>query len=626
MKNVGKFGAKLHDKIKNNFGTVSFKGGWGCGGVVLLCAVCTVHSAQCTAHHSISIGDWRWYWRVQGYYVITVGVYVDILRFVWTELSCGRGREYSFYYDVLKDSMTKRSRLWTLVSFSTGIILISISLILQSKRHFVYSPSILRSTQEVYLIPAIWRGVISNLLLLTSREINDRDYVGYVNDEENTILQYPSGGTGHPVVTRYEFDLTLVGDSEQSSSHHRSAFMWITAQIIDYLQMLDDANVAEVYVSRRVEANPVGALPYYRSNEIPEYSADVTGNDDGSGNLNLRQKSMNISNFNYFLESDVKSGRLPIMDLMDRTGYITSGCAADPGCKRFQILMYIPPPRRQPLYMISSLSSFLKRTNFRNQINLSLEPFPEQRNNIQQISITGISVTGTAALVIANFGYNQAVAMMDMDSTLLVLKCQIKNFLGLPAIEKEPIALNESSTNDYKKLSCGISRSDITYMKAARSYSIFQAASEKLQSLTVVRRKSLLELILSFLYTSTENDYDAARKSLLECEEIILRLHKQKFLSVSSADENILEEHSASKGLKDTVKAQEDTVKNAEDTLDEIHSLCITALKICNTLSSNPDYLFPSYFPFDQQLIMYAPYWFPLLVPILKGIKNLRVT
>ena len=519
--------------------------------------------------------------------------------------------------------MTKRSRFWTLVSFSTGIILISIALILRSKTHFVYSPSKPRSTLE---IPAIWRGVISNLLLLTSREINDRDYVEYVNDEENTILQYPSGGIGHPVVTRYEFDLTLAGDSEHSSSRHRSAFMWITAQIIDDLQMLDDADVAEVYVIRRVEANPVGALPYYRSNEIPEYSADVTGNSDSSGNLYLRQKSMNISNFNYFLESDVKSGRLPIMDLMDKSGYITSSCAADPGCKRFQILIYIPPPRRQPLYMISSLSSFLKRTDFRNQINLPLESFPEQHNNVQQISITGISVTGTAALVIANFGYNQAVAMMDMDSTLHLLKCQIKKILGLSATEKQPIALNESSTNDYKKRSHGISRSDVTYMKAARSYSIFQAASEKLQSLKVVRRKSVLVPILSYMYTSREDDYDIARKSLLECEKIILRLHKEKFPSVSSADDNILEEYSAPKGLKDTVKAKEDTVKNAEDTVDEIYSLCITALKICNTLSSNPDYLFPSYFPFDQQLIMYAPYWFPLLVPILKGIKNLRVT
>ena len=516
--------------------------------------------------------------------------------------------------------MIEKSRIWTLVSFATGIVLISIALILQSKTHFVHSPSKLRPTQEAHLIPAIWRGVISNLLLLTSRKITDRDYVEYVNDEENT-LQYPSAGIGHPVITRYEFDLTLAGDSEQSSSYHRSAFMWITAQIIDDLQMLDDANVAEVYVSRRVEANPVGALPYYRSNELPEYSADVTGNDDGIGNLNQRQKSMNISNFNYVLESDVRSGRLPIMDLMDKTGYITSGCAADPGCKRYQILIYIPPPRRQPLYMISSVSSFLERTDFRNQINLSLEPLPEQQDNVQQTSITGISVTGTEALVVANFGYNQAVAIIDMDSTLRLLKCQIKKFLGLNPTEKVPLAYNESSTNDKKKFSYGI-----TYMKAARSYSIFQAASVKLQSLTLIRRKSVLEMIFSYMYKSRDNEYDTARKSLLECEKMILRLHKEKLLSLSSADDNNLEEDSAQKRLKDTVKEQEDTVKNAEDAVDEIYSLCITALKICNNLSSNPDHLFPSYFPFDQQLIMYAPYWFPLLVPILKGIKNLRMT
>ena len=43
MKNVGKFGAKLHDKIKNNFGT-QVSGVW-----VLLCCVLCVTQQQLTA-------------------------------------------------------------------------------------------------------------------------------------------------------------------------------------------------------------------------------------------------------------------------------------------------------------------------------------------------------------------------------------------------------------------------------------------------------------------------------------------------------------------------------------------------------------------------------------------------
>ena len=531
--------------------------------------------------------------------------------------------------------MKESSRIWTLVSFITGVVLISIALTSQSKLYFVHNLLKEHSSQGSQLTSAIWHGVINDLLKKESSNFSDNEQ--YVNDANNSRDQHPPPELSLPIVTRYEFDLTLAGDSGQVTNHHRNAFMWITAHVINDLQILHDANVAGITISRRVHSNPVGLLPYYRSSGIHKESTDNNANESG-GSLKMHQKSADIGNFNYILESDMNSGRLPIMDLLDETAYMTSECAIDAGCKRFQILMYVPPPRQQPLYMISSLPLFLKLIEFQQEKSTlpkpSVEPSLEQHNAMKQISVTGINISGTAAVVFANFDGSKSTSKHEMESTVRLLRSQIKEFLGLPPsasasasfLEEESSIFNDTDRNGAGKNSDGILSSDITYLKAIRSHSMFQSASLKIKTLTMVHKRTIYELILSYLYAAEETDFDIALNSLSKCEEMVMRLHRErlrgeisKIESKNNADDENPKEYSV---LKDA----DVTVKDTEDTVATIYSSCLTAMNICNTLSVHPDHLFPSYFPLDQRLIMYAPYWVPLLVPIIKGIKNLRTT
>ena len=544
--------------------------------------------------------------------------------------------------------MKESSRIWTLVSFITGVVLISIVLTSQSKLYFVHNLLKEHSSQGSQLTSAIWHGVINDLL---KKESNDlRGNKQYTNDEKNSRHQHPPAGLSLPIVTRYEFDLTLAGDSGQVTDHHRNAFMWITAHLINDLQILNDANVAGISINRRVQSNPVGLLPYYRASGIRKDSTDNNKN-ERSGNLKMHQKSTDNGYFNYILESDLNSGRLPIMDMLDETAYVTSECALDSGCKRFQILMYVPPLLQQPLYMISSLPSSLERIEFQREnsensallessVEPSLEHSVKQPNNMKRISVTGISITGTAAVVIANFNGSESVSKHEMESTVRLLRSQIKEFLGLlpsvpvPAsdsafvLEEESSKFNDTDRNGVKKNSDRILSSDVTYLKAIRSHSMFQSASLKIKTLTMVHKNTIYELIRSYFYAAEETDFDIALNSLRKCEEMVMRLHRERLrgesstiMSKNNIDNKNHKEHSDRMDADITVK---DTVNNTEDTVDKIYSLCLTAMKICNTLSVHPDHLFPSYLPLDQRLIMFAPYWLPLLVPIIKGVKNLR--
>jgi hypothetical protein len=546
--------------------------------------------------------------------------------------------------------MKESSRIWTLVSFITGVVLVSIALTSQSKLYFVHNLLKEHSSHDSQLTSAIWHGVINDLLKKESNHISGNEQ--YANDEKDSRDRHPPAGLSLPFVTRYEFDLTLAGDSGKVTNHHRNAFMWITAHIINDLQILNDANVAGISINRRLHTNPVGLLPYYRSSGKHRDSTDNTKK-GGSLSLKMHQKTTDIGKFNYILESDINSGRLPIMDLMDETSYMTSECALDSGCKRLQILMYVPPLLQQPLYMISSLPSFLERIEFQREnsgnsaplessVESSVEPplehSVEQHNAMNQISVTGISITGTAAVVIANFKGSKSIAKNEMESTVRLLRSQIKDFLGLlpsvpasvPASASDSVLQEESSkfsaTNrkGVGKNSDGILSSDITYLKAIRSHSMFQSASLKLKTLTMVHKKTIYELIQSYFYAAEETDFDIALNSLIKCEEMVMRLHRERL----RGEHNTImsKNNAASKNHKEYSdrKDADVTVKDTEDTVDRIYSLCLISMNICNTLSVHPDHLFPSYFPLDQRLIMYAPYWLPLLVPIIKGIKNLR--
>ena len=553
--------------------------------------------------------------------------------------------------------MKESSRIWTLVSFITGVVLISIALTSQSKIYFVHDLLKEHSSQDSQLTSAIWHGVINDLLKNESNDLSGNEQ--YLDDVKNSRDRHPPAGPSLPIVTRYEFDVTLAGDSGQVTNHHRNAFMWITAHIINDLQILNDANVAGISINRRVHSNPVGLLPYYRPSGIHKDSTDQNKN-DGTGSLKMHQKSTDNGNFNYILESDMNSGRLPIMDLVDETAYMTSECALDSGCKRFQILMYVPPLLQQPLYMISSLPSFLERIEFQREnsgnsalLESSVEPSAEssvepsmehsvehsveQPNAMNHISFTGISITGTAAVVIANFDSGKSISKHEMESTVRLLRSQVKEFLGLPPSvpvpdsasdpafvpEEESSIFSATNRNCVMKNSDGILSSDITYLKATRSHSMFQSASLKIKTLTMVHKRTIYELFQSYFYAAEESDFDIALSSLRKCEEMVMRLHRDRLRGESSTI--MSKNNSDNKNHKEYSdrKDADVTVNDTEDTVDKIYSLCLTAMKICNTLSVHPDHLFPSHFPLDQRLIMYAPYWLPLLVPIIKGIKNL---
>ena len=57
--------------------------------------------------------------------------------------------------------------------------------------------------------------------------------------------------------------------------------------------------------------------------------------------------------------------------------------------------------------------------------------------------------------------------------------------------------------------------------------------------------------------------------------------------------------------------------------LETMHYHCYQAVRLSYQLSIDPNLLPDPFFPLDQQLVMYAPYWIPILVPLAKGCYTL---
>jgi hypothetical protein len=63
-------------------------------------------------------------------------------------------------------------------------------------------------------------------------------------------------------------------------------------------------------------------------------------------------------------------------------------------------------------------------------------------------------------------------------------------------------------------------------------------------------------------------------------------------------------------------------MNNSRIFFNDAYMLVKNGLKIANDLSIDPSILPPLYFPLEQELLIYAPYWVPIIVPLFKGLLS----
>jgi hypothetical protein len=64
------------------------------------------------------------------------------------------------------------------------------------------------------------------------------------------------------------------------------------------------------------------------------------------------------------------------------------------------------------------------------------------------------------------------------------------------------------------------------------------------------------------------------------------------------------------------------TMNNNKINFNNAYILVKNSLQIANSLSVDPSILPPLYFPLEQESLIYAPYWVPIIVPLFKGLLS----
>ena len=382
------------------------------------------------------------------------------------------------------------------------------------------------------------------------------------------------------------------------------------------------------------------------------------------------------SNINYILNGDFKVGRIPIKDILSRHSFIPSRCASDPGCSYIQMIYYVPPTGYNHLHIVKSLASLS------DELQKS-----SPRTLITGLTISGkasiiVSNVDSDIINIANNRHINSLLKLSKEHLREVLGLpQVHHNLRKQHHEAVSDLLkgtNESLNSggirgsssrkcNYADnnglLSRGINPVDILFMRARRLSSLFSSAMAHLSASKEMHLTGYGQIQSSMDALSVDK-YNTAMEMLLLCKQMILlpkgpigsRVKSNADISRSQSNLFCFNSpsaidndpgHEVGRNDNDDSNSESDRsnqhthILNAESrtnsgtgvrvqndstvSLKTLHTLVLKANILAHEICSDPNHLPAVYFPVDQKLVMYAPYWMPIIVPLCKGLYNIII-
>ena len=495
------------------------------------------------------------------------------------------------------ESVAKRNRLKTrtLISFFFGIVALLCGIVIQSHRELCCPNSPRHSILCLNSLSRNWDDVFYDLLRHDILFQIFRPWSSFMNLSEKAIYEtniFEDDRSHQRALARYHFDFVLIGDGGLIEGKDQNAFSWVTAQIINDLQVLDEAAIIQVIVTRREVSSPFGLMPYSRSTSNRNVSS-------GTYNENSIGKIFGKNQVHYMVDSDIRLGKVPIKDILGEISDDSAECASDPGCAVIQMVFFIPPKVAQPFFFATSLSSLLNSVALVDKRNSEsgCDSQSSSRENCMYSPASGITMTGKASVVVANLGLGVPNERC-MRSILSLSRSHMRELIGL-----SPLRI-ESSSEGHEKGSRlhGITNDDVLLLRSSRLRPLYLSAHAQLTAFRELRAGRSSDIRLNVDRISFKK-YQLALGELLACSEMIRDAHSD---STDGSDT----ETSRGSGVW------------TRDTPSAAHAHCLAALQLSNELAIDPGFQPLSYFPLDQQLALFAPYWVPITIPLCKGVYS----
>ena len=497
-----------------------------------------------------------------------------------------------------------RVKVRTLISFLFGITALLCAIVIQSCRTLCYTSSHGAGNTCSNLLLNNWVDIFNDFLRHDILFQIFRSRSSLMNSSEKKVFEtsvYKKSRVNKKMLTRYNFDFVLISDGERIQRKDQNTFSWVSAQIINDLQVLHEAAILQIEVSRREISVPLRLIPYFRSTVRRSGTSGVSSENSSSGNETIPNCKIH-----YLVDNDFRLGKVPISDILGEISDGSSECASDPGCAVIQMVFYVPPAVTQPFFFATSLSSLLssvamvdawKSKSECNSDNLS----PSNCAALHYMPASGITVAGKASLVVANMGVPDE---QSMRSILALSRSHVRELIGLPQSFREPSSAGDE--NGHEK--GGITPDDVSGLRAGRLRPLYTSALAQLHAFRELRGGGSSGQIRLNIDRVSREKYQLALGELLACGEMV---HEGDSDSDSTGG---LDTQTRSKG---TSKRDDAAVLFTEAAA---HAHCLRALQLGNELSTDPGSQPPPYFPIDQQVALYSPFWVPILIPLSKGL------
>lgn len=231
------------------------------------------------------------------------------------------------------------------------------------------------------------------------------------------------------------------------------------------------------------------------------------------------------------------------------------------------MIFYAPPVEQQPLHVVSSPSNL-----------------PVQNcESVHEELITSFMIGQGTSIVVMNSG-SKKLSDIHLESILSLSKTHLERFLGLDSGRGLMVGRDNSggSEGDNRE-----DEDDLLSYKIKKLPIIFAAAVKQLNAIRdIVHESSQIGHVRMEVTEITARKYNEAVISLNKCQERIQ--------------------------LK----------SNSRIDFNEAYTFAKNGLELANDLSVDPFILPPLYFPLDQEVLIYAPYWVPIIVPLFKGLLS----
>ena len=529
---------------------------------------------------------------------------------------------------------SNRSKQLSLVSFLVAILLL-IWVLLPSSNLSIYRPHLQCLKHLHGLFPSSeWDRKLFDALQYENQrkkaEASLQSCAAGRSIENESYDDFSRNAMNQRATTSYEIHFTLCGDDEEFSKKQRSAFLWITTQAMDDLEHLHDADIVQVKVYRRELQVPFGLLPYYRretfmrgNNDVAE-ATETSQIDESDAAQYAGDAGQNRSTRDsyYISDSDVRVGRVPLGDILSESSHVTSECAADPGCLAIQMILYVPPTQSQPLQFIDFKQSQQHQSKRQQSDNekAKLSGILAQQSETQHKSASGILFKSKSSVIIANMNEDEEDKEKSLlESIVNITKSHLRDIIGLPESPYETIGVTScvghSDNFDIQWAeSPGVSPYDISHDRASRISSLYSMAVRLLSAYKALYETETSDLVPFQIDIASKEKYVLAVKHLEAFQQILLSNETYAIFDgnnrMSQSDEG---EGDGTMSVSNISTAP----------LETMHYHCYQAVRLSYQLSIDPNLLPDPFFPLDQQLVMYAPYWIPILVPLAKGCYTL---